>query len=375
MLNHQSGCIMVKLTGVLLAAAFVTLFFYFSTTDKARLNRHEAEYLWRVGLFTNSASNLVLNNNHLLYTFDFATEEIFDLNQETREMLGLYALSYIYLETKDVKTGSRVKIVLNNLHRKLKLAPNGKYYISYDLPKSRLGAEAMGLAAVLYFEKAAHKDNYKDLREKLKEGLLACFADKKGFLFNPLSDYTWPYFDGESWYALAIYADMFPEDKSVADIIGKIDDTLMNVYQNRIDAGFTHWGMQAAAQRYLTTHDKKFLDFMWNIFLLYEQQEPYINAAGCAYLEALGDMAKAFNAAGENNKYNRIVDRFNLEKNTPFILQVTTKHLANGKKVAKTREKFIGLFLPDVNESQTTVDVMGHCAVAVLKNKAQYLSK
>ncbi len=332
----------------------------------------DLEFYKRIETAKSGAENLILQNQRLLYTFDFLTDDKIPLNHSTREMLGIYNLAYLYAETKDKILGDKVDKLLKALSARIKQVKNGQYYVFDDPEYILLGTEAIALASVLIYEKTAGNNAYADLREKLKKGLIAYFVEGEKFPYPPYSGFAWDYYAGEGWLALAIYNDMFPKDEETKQILKNIEQTMLVFNKSELGNG-SHWELQAAAQRYLTTKDEKYLDFMWKIFEIYEKMQPYQNESGCAFMETLGDLAKAFRESGRNEELNRILQRIDIEKPNIYALQVLDDNI-KGEQIIPERKKFIGLFLSNHDETLTRVDVAEHCTVALLKNKNQYLS-
>src|SRR6185436_19815805 len=71
-----------------------------------------------------------------------------------------------------------------------------------------------------------------------------------------------PFYDGEAWFALAYYNEMFPRDDSVAQLLESLDAYLMTRYARDVTTGFYQWGAMAAARRLKATSNRKFVDFI-----------------------------------------------------------------------------------------------------------------
>jgi hypothetical protein len=100
------------------------------------------------------------------------------------------------------------------------------------------------------------------LRTAWLNGLLSLHIPGGGFRQNPVAIDDSDYDNGEGWLALAVYCEMHKDDVRTASALSKLDDTLMRRYSENPSINFFGWGAMAAAQRYRTTHDPKFLAYL-----------------------------------------------------------------------------------------------------------------
>lgn len=77
------------------------------------------------------------------------------------------------------------------------------------------GATALALLAELAYSQASGDDRFADLRSAWLEGLLALRIPGGGFRELPTSIAAADYLNGEAWLALAVYADMHPNEENV----------------------------------------------------------------------------------------------------------------------------------------------------------------
>ena len=125
------------------------------------------------------------------------------------------------------------------------------------------GATALALLAELAYSQASGDDRFADLRSAWLEGLLALRIPGGGFRELPTSiDDDAHYLNGEAWLALAVYADMHPNEEHVGRALAEIDRSLMQRYVERPNVWFYSWGAMAAAQRWRTTADPRFVGFL-----------------------------------------------------------------------------------------------------------------
>lgn len=125
------------------------------------------------------------------------------------------------------------------------------------------GAAALALLTELAYSGRSGDESFADLRAGWREGLLALHVPGRGFRADAAAIDTDDYYaNGEGWLALAVYADRFPADARLREVLADVDDALIARYSSAPHPGFFHWGAMAAAQRLRTTRDARFAQFV-----------------------------------------------------------------------------------------------------------------
>ena len=135
-------------------------------------------------------------------------------------------------------------------------------------------------------------------------GLLSLGIPGGGFRQDPLSIDDSDYDNGEGWLALAVYCDMHRDDLRAASALSDLDDALIRRYSENPSVTFLGWGGMAAAQRYRTTHDPKFLAYLrrqGDNFVERFQDRFSADGNNCAVMEGLATTLAALKASGEKD--------------------------------------------------------------------------
>ena len=133
---------------------------------------------------------------------------------------------------------------------------DGKYTSAHT------AATAFALLAELTYSNASGDNRFADLRSSWRDGLLALRIPGAGFREGPTSIDASDYYDGEAWLALAVYADLNRNDETVQRELAEVDRALMQHYAEHPSNAFYSWGALSAAQRWRTTSDPRFVDFI-----------------------------------------------------------------------------------------------------------------
>ena len=253
------------------------------------------------------------------------------------------------------------------------LSPNSDYANAYA------GAAALALLAQLRYAEASGKDRHAVLRRSLLEGLIVLRIPRDGFRMTPPSLETNPYFDAESWMALAAYRRSFADDPRLGELLADVDAALMRKYGARFALPFYHWGAMAAALRYSDTRDRRFLEFIraqTTEFLDRVERNPD-NDNNCAAVEGVVDAMGALRDGGEGGSalYQRALKWTHLEMRKAWRMQIqpgqTELVFANARIIAPRIQEFAGSFRSGVYGADTLVDYTGHCLSAMVKLKRQ----
>ena len=136
------------------------------------------------------------------------------------------------------------------------VSPDGKY------GGALAGTVALALLTEIIYSRASGDDSFAELRVAWVNGLLSLRIPGGGFRQDPLSIDDSDYDNGEGWLALSVYCDMHRDDLRAASELSDLDDALIRRYTETPSVTFLGWGGMAAAQRYRTTHDPKFLAYL-----------------------------------------------------------------------------------------------------------------
>ena len=251
------------------------------------------------------------------------------------------------------------------------LSPNGEYSKAYT------GAAALALLTELRYSQTSGDNSFAGLRRAWLEGLIALRIPGDGFRQQPTSIDPTPYFDGESWLALAEYHRAFPQDRRVGEFLADVDDALMNKYGGAKTIAFFHWGTMAAAARYADTKDKKFLDFIkaqTDSFL--DRKRNQVNMHNtCASVEGVADALGALLSSGDGDGELAAQARgwvaTEMQKAKQLQIQPGQKELvfSNARIIAPRMKEFAGSFRRGVYSAYTQVDLTQHCVSAMVKLK------
>ena len=238
------------------------------------------------------------------------------------------------------------------------------------------GTVALALLTELIYSHASGDDSFAGLRTAWLEGLLDLRIPGGGFRQTPLSIDDSDYDNGEAWLALAVYGEMHKDDLRSTSALSNLDDALMRRYSDHPSVNFFSWGAMAAAQRYRTTRDPKFCDYLrrqGNQFIGRFQRQLSADANNCAALEGIGAILAVLDQTGEQDTdlaramhsllSNEIIKLARLQ------IQPAQRGLALGGDAylsAPRMAEYAGGFLAGVYEPLTRVDAAGHCLSAMV---------
>ncbi len=268
---------------------------------------------------------------------------------------GLDRMSLLYLPIGDGKV----------------ISQDGRYQTAY------VGATAVGLLAELQYYQATKDDRFGDLRSAWVKGLMSLWVPRRGFRMAPDSIEDSSFFDGEAWFALAYYHDLFPRDERVGSLLRSLDTYLMARYASEVSTGFYQWGTMAAARRLKTTADPKYGTFIQaqaQTFLAAPRRDPWRGHNTCAAVEGLATAARVLRdgrVAG-GALVERIQARVHEEMEKNRGLQIppnaTRMAFADGVYVSSPRLRdFSGAFLQGRFQPYTRIDDTLHCVSALIK--------
>lgn len=249
----------------------------------------------------------------------------------------------------------------------------------YD--QAHAGATAMALVALLAYERATGDSSFVELRGAWLRGLLDLRQPGGGFRALPTTIETSDFYDGEAWFALAVYADLHREDTALARELAAIDDVMMTRYGPAPTPGFHHWGSMAAAQRYGTTGDRRFVDFLRSQTENYfEHHAKKLDPAenNCPEVEGFASALAALDKAGERDTplARRTREWLAREARTVLRLQIAPGQTGlrfdgSARLDAPRMADFAGTFLLGLYDPRTRVDMDMHClsALAIIERE------
>lgn len=250
------------------------------------------------------------------------------------------------------------------------ISSNGKYEVA------AAGTVALALLAELRYTDASGDHSFASQRASWLKGLLDQRIPGGGFRWLPTSIDDTPYYNGEGWLALAVYRDLHPEDGTVAAALDDLDRAMIERYAQQPDPDFYSWGAMAAAQRYRTTRDGRFLAFLRGqaqLFLTRFRNRLEPDANNCDAMEGaaatLGVLETEGGADGELARRLQTWVSAEAAKLPRMQLHGGQGGLALGgdaKLSAPRMAAFGGVFLRGLYDPRTRVDLMQHCLSAMV---------
>lgn len=356
----------------------------------------------------------------LLYGFSFLTDkplepDLVSPSNLIRQASSSAALASYYDYTKDPRAGNRVQRMLTafgklslpigkrRLQRFVEAthvlsAPAGRWRLKAVLGRFGLlyqpagdgkvvspdgsygnalaGTVALALLTEVVYSRASGDQSFADLRAAWRDGLLGLRIPGGGFRQDPSSIDDSDYYNGEAWLALAVYGDMNKEDLRSTVALSDLDDALIRRYSEKPSVNFLGWGAMAAAQRYKTTNDPKFLAYLRELgdaFVARYQRGFAPDANNCAAMEGIGAIAAALKQSGENDTDRARALRAWLSNEVTKLdrlqIQPGQRGVALGGEAylrAPRMAEYSGGFLAGIYDPLTRVDATGHCLSAMV---------
>jgi len=245
---------------------------------------------------------------------------------------------------------------------------------SSDYAQAHTGATALALLAEVRYWRASGDSSFAQSRRAWLEALIGLRIPGVGFRQVPTSiDHT-PYYDGETWLAMAEYHRAFPQDSRAASALADADADLLESYGSAFKLAFFHWGTMAASARYRDTRDPKFLQFVTAQMSAFLQRKAEAdNGNNCAFVEGAADGLAALVDAGAGsgdlaNKARVWIAR-EMDKAEKLQIKPGQRGLdfASARVIAPRMSEFAGNFLEGTYLPKTQVDLAAHCVSAMLK--------
>jgi hypothetical protein len=236
------------------------------------------------------------------------------------------------------------------------------------------GTAALALLAELHYFRATGDTRFAPLRERWRNGLGVLRVPGAGFREYPGVIDEGAYANGEAWLAFAVYVDTFPHGSISAEEMRQIDDHMIATYGNASYSAFFHWGSMAASQRFRTTKDRRFVDFLETQARTALDGGPAadIPMNTCAFVEGLaasaGTLARGGRVDGELYRKLRARVRAEMDKNNALQLRSGQDRIVFGNDgyfFAPRLRDYAGAYLIGRTLLNVRIDMTHHCISAV----------
>ena len=311
------------------------------------------------------------------YGYDFKRDRPLRGDNIVRQAGAASALAEYVNRTRDRNFERAIESALEALQTRsvalndgLVVSPTGQ------LEDAKTGATALAMLAELSYFEATGSTIFAETRRKWLKALEALQLPFGGFRRRPAAEDESSYYNGETWLALAQFSRLFPGSDATRTL-AKADAYFIDHYGAAPDVQFFHWGMMAAAKRYETTGDPRFLDFLTDLarnFLDTLRPEVLPDVNTCYLVEGLAAGARVL-AGGKgdtDNLYRRILARVRAELAKSLDMQI----MPGENRIALGNERFVerpvigsfaGAFLNGRYKGRTRIDFTQHSLSALLE--------
>jgi hypothetical protein len=281
-----------------------------------------------------------------------------------------HVLSLPFARWKLLSTLERFGLLYGTSGEGRVVSPDGRY------GSALAGTVALALLTELIYSDAVGDNRFAGLRSAWLQGLLSLRIPGGGFRQTPTSIDDSDYYNGEGWLAVAVYCDLHRDDAQAAVALAELDEALIERYSRKPNPYFYHWGAMAAAQRFATTRNPRFLAFLQKqADFFFDQFQARLKSDGnnCADMEGLAATLAVLVRSGEGNAdlAGRIRAWLLGEAGKLPRLQIQPKQttMALGGEAAlhaPRMAEFAGAFLAGVYEPSTRIDAAAHCVSAMV---------
>lgn len=327
--------------------------------------------------------NIQRKTGYFSYEFDFVSGTWSRSDELVRQAGASYGLSE-YLLTHDDPV---IKKVVEKAIQAYKINSitykRGKLLTDrMDLSKAETGATALALIGALQYSHATSDHQFDADIQAWKDGMVALYHPKGGFAGGAQDPEESPYFNGEGWLALSIYAEYYPRDDGVKTILSALDLAMVKLYTEQPDIGFFHWGLMASARRYDQTKDAKLLEFgaqQVNHFLTKMRPDFDEEVNSCYSVEGMAAILPVLQKdKKEAVLATRLLARLRQEMSKNIGMQIRPEQkmliLIGGRTLtAPELPRYSGAFINGLDRPQIRIDFTQHCLSAMLKSE-RYLS-
>ncbi len=241
-------------------------------------------------------------------------------------------------------------------------------------PGALSGATALALIAELEY-RATGDERFAEMRAGWLRGLLSLRVPGGGIRDHPDTLHPGAYVNGETWLALALYHDAFPDDADAARALSELEDYLMDHYRRAPDRSFYHWGALASAARLSSGEPARLAEFAADQaeFILREAPPDETRRdTSCSLIEGLGSaIAVIRSRPGREDLLARLSGRVTRElaHNRTLQIRADQRRLplgGGGELRAPSLADFPGAFLAGSYTPYTRIDLTQHCISAFL---------
>lgn len=311
------------------------------------------------------------------YEFDFIPAAFSEDDHLVRQAGAAYGLAEYLLFSKDNETVGVLTKALTAFER-LSIPIQDGRMISFDgtPTQARTGATALALLAEMQYHRATGDERYKALRQAWRQALLAMHRPGAGFRKAPDSERESPYYNGETWLALAAYDHWHPGNPEVGRVLAEVDDYLIGQNRREPDTAFFHWGAMAAAMRHRATGDGKFARFavqQGDLFIHKLRPRVYPGSNTCYSVEGLLAVQQVMVSGGADEALRqRIRQRVKAEmiKNQEYQIRPGQNRIYFGPNrylQVGDLSFFAGAYLNGRHRPSTRIDFTQHCLSATVK--------
>ncbi|GJL82642.1 MAG: hypothetical protein DHS20C01_22760 [marine bacterium B5-7] len=319
-------------------------------------------------------TNIQQRDGTFIYEIDLLSGKSSTANNMVRQAGTGYGLAEYYAYSNDQAVKPALEAYLTAMASASIALDNGMLVsINGQLTGVKTGTTALALLALLNVEKVQTIERFSAWRTVWLQGLMSLYNDGGGFRRGTLSIKESPYYNGESWLALAVHADMYP-DQSDMQRLANLDDYLMKTYGSEFDKGFFHWGVMAASQRYRTTRERRFLDFAITQSEFYLKQNPLVRPTlnSCYVVEGLAAVVAILDdapIAGDLETRNKLMLRVDQEmnKNVSFQNHSTWIEAGDARISSAAIARYKGAFRNGQYLIKARIDFTQHCLSALVK--------
>ena len=317
------------------------------------------------------------------YEYDFALGRYLDDDHIVRQAGAGFGLAE-YLATSAISSPrlrEHVERAIDFLHGR-SISYGGGQVVSGDatLAGAESGATALAILTELNYFEATHDGRYAALRRGWLHGLMPLLRPAGGFAIRPGASEESPFYNGEIWLALARYVRLLPRDLDAQTMLKEAEEYFIQQYTRTPDLSFFHWGLLAAAVRYETTREQRFVEFIsmqgW-LFTHYLHPDIFPDSNTCADVEGIAAGARALKLAGlaSDPGYLALAERARGELQKSLGLQLLPGNIRDrlpGRSNLPDDElaRFAGAFLNGRLLPQSRIDSTQHCLSALIKYDA-----
>ena len=363
---------------MLLRYLVISLIIFFSFALHAEEKKAELSFDQRAVLAATHMGSIQRKTGFFSYEFNFVTGEWSRSDELVRQAGAGYGLGEYLTTHQDPIAKEALKKALKAYSASSVSFRQGKLLaFNGDLKTAETGATALAMAAALQYRKATGGREFDGDIEAWMRGLLELYHPGGGFANSAVDNEESPYFNGETWLAVAMYFESFPDAK-LKSLLMDIDKAMINQYAKAPDIGFFHWGLMASAKRFEQTRDAKLIDFAAGqvTAFLGEMRPNFDTEVNSCY--SVEGMASVLPELQRNGKYNalatRLLGRVRQEMTKNIAMQILPDQkvlqLVSGRSlIAPEIPRYAGAFINGLDRPDIRIDFTQHCLSALIKTR------